>query len=93
MAYFDNPENKRSWEAAMVGLREERARRQAGEAPEEVSSIRGRSLHSGSVERVPVTFEQLLEEDRAERMMGKAAPEAEMPSLSREAEPEMGRGI
>ena len=90
MAYFDDPNKKENWEAAMVGLREERERRQAGEAPEQMSSIRH---YSHNAERVPVSFEQLLEEDRAERMAGKSREHA----VSQEAEmtaagPETGKG-
>ena len=74
MAYFDDPARRENWENAMVGLRAERARRMAGEEPEAAESVRGMEQRAGEFERVPVSFERLLEEDRLERTGKTASP-------------------
>ena len=79
MAYFDDPAHRENWENAMVGLRAERERRMAGEEPEAVESVRGfgQPEHAAHPERVPVSFEQLVEEDRLERTGRAPAPSME----------------
>jgi hypothetical protein len=81
MAYFDDPKNKQGWAEAMVMLRKERERRAAGGEPTDVSAMRG--FTQSDPEREPVSFEQLVEEERLERAGGKSR------GKEREAEPEL----
>ncbi len=89
MAYFDNPANDASWEQAMESLRAERQRRLSGEEPQEAVSLRASKERAyGSAERIPITFEQVEAEYRAE--LGVKNPERRMekagPVLQKEAQ-------
>jgi hypothetical protein len=88
MAFFDIQKNRESWEQAMSELRAERERRLSGEAPGAVASARELSSRTLRAERIPITFQQVLDEYQIERT-GKEAPapslEKQSPSREREA--------
>ncbi|MCL2056496.1 MAG: hypothetical protein FWH02_04645 [Oscillospiraceae bacterium] len=61
MAYFDNPVYRENWEKALAELREERDRRIKGAQPQDTASIHSAAWHQTNEERIPITFQQLLD--------------------------------
>ncbi len=73
MAYFDDPANNESWEAAMAGLRAERERRLSGEEPQ--TSVSLRTAAHVSAERVAVSLPEIEAEELASRGKSPGTPE------------------
>ncbi|MCL2069166.1 MAG: hypothetical protein FWH00_04625 [Oscillospiraceae bacterium] len=97
MAYFDSPGNRESWEHAMVGLREERARRLSGGGSREMSEMRGMAFGERKVQysRVPVTYTELHEEEFGKQRASSRDMEKSGPVRERTAErqePSLGKG-